>query len=146
MHPKVWGPPTWIFLHSVTFNYPDNPTDIDKEIHRSFFHSLENILPCQKCRNHYKKNIQNYPIKLNSRKELIQWLIDVHNMINKENGKPILSYDDVINEYKELYGGNIRSTDYSRKIFKKKDKLILVFIFLFFLLLIYATSKKNNCE
>ena len=26
MNPKIWGPHAWIFLHSITLNYPENPT------------------------------------------------------------------------------------------------------------------------
>ena len=37
MDPKVWGPNAWIFLHSITMNYPKNPTNEDKEKYRTFF-------------------------------------------------------------------------------------------------------------
>ena len=31
MDPKIWGPPGWLFLHTLTFNYPNNPTKEEKE-------------------------------------------------------------------------------------------------------------------
>ena len=40
MDPNVWGPPAWLFLHSVTLNYPKNPTPQDQEDYRIFFDSL----------------------------------------------------------------------------------------------------------
>ena len=37
MHPELWGPGAWKFLHSITFNYPKEPTSRDKEYHAKFF-------------------------------------------------------------------------------------------------------------
>jgi hypothetical protein len=28
---KVWGPCMWFFLHTISFNYPTEPTKLDKE-------------------------------------------------------------------------------------------------------------------
>tara|TARA_Y100000287_G_C14185743_1_gene337428 strand:- start:182 stop:589 length:408 start_codon:yes stop_codon:yes gene_type:complete len=102
MNPKFWGPHAWIFLHSLTFNYPKEPTDKDKQIYVSFFKSLENILPCEKCAYHYKRHLEEYPIEeaLETRETMVQWLISVHNEVNKELGKPLYTYDQVIEEYK----------------------------------------------
>ena len=41
MKPEVWGPHAWIFLHSITFNYPDNPTDDEKKHYKNFFENLK---------------------------------------------------------------------------------------------------------
>jgi hypothetical protein len=102
MNPKFWGPHAWIFLHSLTFNYPKEPTDKDKQIYISFFKSLEHILPCEKCAYHYKRHLEEYPIEeaLETRENMVQWLISVHNEVNKELGKPLYTYDQVIEEYK----------------------------------------------
>ena len=102
MNPKFWGPHAWIFLHSLTFNYPKEPTEKDKQIYVSFFKSLENILPCEKCAYHYKRHLEEYPIEeaLETRETMVQWLISVHNEVNKELGKPLYTYDQVIEEYK----------------------------------------------
>ena len=26
MEPNIWGPGAWTFLHSITFQYPENPS------------------------------------------------------------------------------------------------------------------------
>ena len=103
MDPKVWGPNAWIFLHSITMNYPKNPTNEDKEKYRTFFYSLGDILPCPQCKEHYQRNLIDYPIDLRNKEGLVKWLIKIHNNVNEINGKPILSYDDVIDNYQELY-------------------------------------------
>lgn len=102
MNPKFWGPHGWIFLHSVTMNYPKNPTNDDKNLYKSFFSSLTRVLPCEKCAYHYKQHIKADPIEpaLKNRDSLVRWLIKVHNKVNSDLGKPLYTYDQVIEEYK----------------------------------------------
>ena len=85
MNPSIWGPKAWFFLHSITFNYPEYPSESDKEIYNDFFESLSHILPCEKCKYHYKDSLVKYPIQLDTRDELIQWMIDIHNDVNIRN-------------------------------------------------------------
>ena len=40
MDPTIWGPKLWFVIHTVTFNYPSNPTNIDKKVHFDFFMNL----------------------------------------------------------------------------------------------------------
>lgn len=103
MDPSVWGPPAWLFLHSITFNYPDKPSQNDKKYYSIFFDSLKNVIPCPICRKHYSDNLIKIPIRLDSRDELIRWLIDIHNSVNKSNHKPTLSYESVYEKYDKLY-------------------------------------------
>ena len=37
MNVNKWGPGGWDFLHSITFNYPLEPNDLDKKIYSDFF-------------------------------------------------------------------------------------------------------------
>ena len=37
MDAKVWGPHAWKFLHTITLNYPENPTDQNKADYKHFF-------------------------------------------------------------------------------------------------------------
>ena len=114
MNPEVWGPPFWFALHSITFNYPINPNIESKERIRNFFNSLEYILPCQICKVHYSQHIRKHPIetKLSNRKDLVYWLIDIHNMVNSMNHKQLLPYNKVIKMYEKAY---------RKKIYLDKD-------------------------
>ena len=103
MEPNIWGPGAWTFLHSITFQYPESPSDIEKQKYYVFFNSLKNVLPCPVCRGHYESNLDNLPIRLDTRQELIEWLIDVHNEINIMNNKKIYSYDEVYEIYNKMY-------------------------------------------
>ena len=103
MHPDLWGPGTWKLLHSITFNYPKEPTSRDKEIHANFFNSLQYVLPCEKCAYHFSQNLKKYPIEevLDEKEEFVKWLIHVHNEVNTMLNKPVKSQEEVIEEYKK---------------------------------------------
>ena len=102
MNPKFWGPHAWVFLHSVTMNYPKNPSQQDKQKYRDFFKSMERVLPCEKCAFHYSKHIDEFPIDpaLESRDTLVRWLIQIHNEVNISLNKPEYTYEQVIEEYR----------------------------------------------
>ena len=104
MHPEFWGPHGWIFLHSITFEYPSQPTDQDKKKYYDFFHNLHYVLPCVSCAQHYQEHLIKYPLTeevLQNKKTLTQWLIQVHNEVNKSLGKPVLTMEQVIQEYNQ---------------------------------------------
>ena len=96
---SVWGPSMWHTLHSISFNYPVNPTEDEKTNYLNFFLSLKNILPCKYCRLNYVKNIKSVPLNINTMKNrftLSKWVYELHEEINKMLGKKSnLSYDDI---------------------------------------------------
>ena len=51
------------------------------------------------------KNLKKYPLdpSLESKTLLTKWLIDIHNEVNKKNGKRIYSYEEVEKIYKDMY-------------------------------------------
>lgn len=78
--PKLWGKSGWIFLHSVTLGYPNDPTDDDKNNYRIFFNTIKDVLPCGKCRQNYSNSIGKYGLTddvLISRDALVNWLIRI---------------------------------------------------------------------
>jgi len=128
MNPKFWGSGAWLFLHSITMNYPKEPTDKDKQIYSKFFKDLQNIIPCDKCGYNYGRHLKDHPIEkaLGTRETMIQWLIKIHNEVNKELGYPIYTYDQVIEEYQ--YKMNHIDSD-EHLVYKVIILGLLVFIF-----------------
>jgi hypothetical protein len=106
MNQNIWGPNLWFSLHTMSFTYPLKPSQQDMQHYKSFFEALQYTIPCSVCRKNYKRHLQESPIDkhLESRKSLVFWLIDIHNMVNGETGKKILSYDAVIRKYEKVYG------------------------------------------
>ena len=129
---NIWGPPAWTFLHTITFNYPNNPSVQDKQNYYNFFDSLKFVLPCDKCKKHYKENSRDLKDNLNSRDDLVKWLIDIHNDVNIKNNKSVWSYADVYNKYQDMYNNSNTINDILIFLI-----ICIVLIFLFFLFNIY---------
>ena len=109
MNQNIWGPHLWFSLHTITFAYPLNPSTQDKLHYKNFFETMQNVIPCSVCKKNYIRHLKESPIEkhLGSRRELVYWLIDLHNLVNGETGKKIWSYDSVIKKYEKVYGKKI---------------------------------------
>ena len=105
MDQTIWGPKMWHILHTVSFTYPKSPTCEQKNQFKTFYMSLQHILPCSVCRSHYKENLKINPIDnaLDSRVDLVKWVIDFHNLVNYQLGKRQYSYDEVVKMYHKIY-------------------------------------------
>ncbi len=44
---SVWGPSLWHYLHTLSFNYPVNPTPENKSKYKEFILNLQYTLPCK---------------------------------------------------------------------------------------------------
>ena len=115
MDPTIWGPPLWKFLHSIPFAYGADrlqATPKEQKHMYTFLESLKHVLPCS-CKLNYKKHFKENPPRLNNRRELFEWLVDLHNTVNmefntnsKNNGKPLkklYTYKEVEQMYIQLY-------------------------------------------
>ena len=140
MEPEIWGPHAWQFLHSITLSYPDNPTLEDKNNHAQFFNSIQNILPCQKCKDHYTQNLHILPIEqhLDNKESLFRWSVDLHNRVNVINNKREYSYDEVTELYEKMYDKSEKSI--GSKLIGNK----WLFIFLIILLIILGIYHHNK--
>lgn len=103
MDPKEWGPPLWKEMHQKTMRYPNNPTVKDKQDIKTYFENIVDRLPCDKCKQHYQNQLKQRPIPVNNRDDLIHWLIDIHNEVNKMNGKRVLGYKEARSIYETNY-------------------------------------------
>jgi len=103
---SIWGPAFWHFLHTMSFNYPVNPTYLQKKHYRNFMLSLKNILPCGKCRKNLKKNFARHPLlwkHMNSRESFSRYLFELHELINKMLNKSSgLTYEQVRDRYENF--------------------------------------------
>lgn len=163
MDPKIWGPFMWFILHIISFNYPDNPTPFDKQSYRDFFNSLKHVIPCEECKKHYTKNIQEHPITphLDSKTHLIEWVIKIHNLVNISLNKKIYTTEEVLKTYETLDPISpfaIQSVDITNKInesfnnnitnrelFQKKNKCLYTIIIILIIIIgvLKFIHKKN---
>lgn len=102
INPKKWGESYWKMSHYITLAYPNNPSSEDKTVVKIHFENLKHLLPCENCRSHYSQNLKSNPLTdeiLSSKYQLIKWLIDLHNSVNRRNGKKEYTIDEVIEMY-----------------------------------------------
>lgn len=96
---KIWGPPLWHSLHTISFNYPINPTNQDKKNYSKFILNLQNVLPCKYCRINLKTNLKNLPLTINcmkNRESFSKYIYNLHELVNKMlKKKSNLTYCDV---------------------------------------------------
>ena len=117
---SVWGPAAWHLLHTISFNYPINPTEENKKYYKEFVESLTNVLPCKYCRMNLENNLKAHPIKpchMKNRDTFSRYIYNLHEIVNKMLGKTSgLSYCDVRERY-EHFRARCTQND-APKIFK----------------------------
>ena len=115
----VWGPGMWHSLHTISFNYPINPTCDEKRKYQSYILSLQYVLPCGKCRKNLVKNFKKLPLKwsnMESRATFSLYIYKLHELINKMlNKKSGLSYEDVRERYEHFRSRCVKSLDELKK-------------------------------
>jgi hypothetical protein len=128
---KIWGPPMWHYLHTMSFNYPVNPTPEEKKHYRDFIINLQYVLPCKYCRMNLTNNFKKKPLQMcdmASRETFSRYIYELHETINKMLGKKShLTYCQVRDRYENFRS---RCTEEKGKVFtfkktttkKKKEK------------------------
>lgn len=103
---SVWGPPMWHILHTISFNYPINPTEEDKKHYYKYYKNLKYVLPCRYCRENFDKNLKNNKLTkatMANRETLSRWVYELHETINKMLLKSSgLTYEDVRDRYEHF--------------------------------------------
>jgi hypothetical protein len=88
----IWGPLGWMTLHSVAINYPDNPSDIEKQICSRFLDMFSESITCHICKTHFLRIVQTYKVThpefLNSKHDFFLFTVRAHNTVNKRLDKP----------------------------------------------------------
>ena len=134
----------WLFFHSFSFSYPDNPSDEYKIETANFLTNIipKNLTGCGSCQNDYKIFIEKLNIYriISSKQELSTFFVDLHNYINnkkfqlsnKETSSPFIlnlndvqpnqiifiDYDTVKIKYEQLDYISLLETKYSINMFK----------------------------
>ena len=106
MMTKIWGPAMWHYLHTMSFNYPVNPTKENKIHYRNFVLNLRNVLPCKYCRINLTNNLKKKPLQMchmKSRETFSRYIYELHETVNRMlNKKSNLTYCDVRDRYENF--------------------------------------------
>lgn len=124
---SVWGPSMWHTLHTISFNYPVNPSKKDVKNYKNFILNLQHILPCSYCRENLKNNFKKFPLKnihMKNRDTFSYYIYQLHERINKcLNKVSNLSYADVKERYEHFRSRCIIENEKNKIFnFNKKEK------------------------
>jgi hypothetical protein len=121
----VWGPAQWHMLHTISFNYPVNPTEEQKNNYRNYILSLQNVLPCGACRKNLSNNLKNYPLTIQhmkNRDTFSRYIYNLHEIVNEMlEKKSGLSYCDVRERYEHF---RARCVDKKPKVYSSFSKTL----------------------
>lgn len=122
---SAWGPAAWHFLTSVAFTYPKKPNETDKKIYRDFFTLVKNVLPCKMCRAHYAEHLEKEPLKLDSCRQLTEWVIGVHNDVNRRTGRRVIPYTECVADYlpRSMFPNMDLTSEELQKAIKHSDEM-----------------------
>ena len=138
MNSLIWGKHAWHFLHVISFDYPDNPTQSIREKYYNFFDALSEVLPCGVCRENYRKKLQKLNLlgSLNSKKELIHFVINLHNNVARDLGKKEYKKEEVIKYYQDLYN---QDSKYSGGKYDREynNNILYILIFIIIIIMLY---------
>ena len=101
MNVNKWGNHGWEFLHTIAFNYPEQPTKEQKTHYKNFFTNITYVLPCKYCRESFILYLKYIPIDifLDNKYSLSYWLFSIHNLINQKINKPNFIFKDICKKY-----------------------------------------------
>ncbi len=103
---SVWGPMLWSYLHTMSFNYPTEPTPENKKHYRDFVLNLRHVMPCKYCRMNLVKNLKELPLTVDhmkNRETFSRYIYNLHELVNKMlNKQSGLSYEDVRDRYENF--------------------------------------------
>ena len=138
---SVWGPALWHYLHTISFNYPVNPTDKDKRKYKKMIEILQYTLPCKYCRINLTKNLKVLPLTndvFKNRDSFSKYIYNLHEVVNKMLCKKSkLTYYQVRERYENFRSRCINPIKITKKrkekgcvkpFYGKKAKCVLSFV------------------
>ena len=126
----------WEILHLIGYLYPEHPTHLQKVQIEILFHNMTNGgIPCNTCTVEFKNFLKenNLHRVCRNKTNLKKFMIDLHNHVNKNLHKDILTYSDVDQIYNNIdercnniytkYQMNIKELLQKGEIYTFVDKL-----------------------
>ena len=96
MSPSNWGPPTWIFMHTLAAKITESSFPLIGQNIISILIQISNNLPCPECAQHAKHFWSKVKIaNITNKTDLINLLFVFHNMVNKRKELPPFKYDNL---------------------------------------------------
>jgi Erv1 / Alr family len=96
MSPSTWGPPTWIFMHTMAEKIKEESFPIIGQHLILLFIQISYHLPCPECSQHSKEFWSKVkPGNIKNKTDLINLLFVFHNIVNKRKRQLPFKYVDL---------------------------------------------------
>jgi hypothetical protein len=129
---EFWGPKLWRLMHTISYFAPDILTELNRREYYSFYtFVVPRCIMCIKCQFHYRKMIERLQFDGYTKNDLINYVMELHNTVNRRLRKTQLVRNDVDRIYsnknvhlKEIYDllvwykGNVQYGSFSKNNFK----------------------------
>ena len=99
------GPNTWSLLHSVAAIYSNHPNKTESESIKDFFEGLMYFYPSKS--ELMEEILKEHPLGYSNREELVYYMCQIHNIMNKKIGKKKFSCKEAFN----VWGGDCGCND-----------------------------------
>lgn len=115
--PDIWGPCTWTFIHLIVLAEKENDVSHRVVYYKELFTLLQELLPCDKCKKHLKENMELLKNieTIKTKRELFDWTTNLHNMVNKLNGKHEYTLDESFALWSDIANGQKKEASLSRR-------------------------------
>lgn len=120
----IWGNAVWYLIHTLAYKIKD-----DKNIKELISYIIEicSNIPCPECRLHAMNILNTSNIKnINSKQELILFLMMFHNIINEKLGKPKFTEEENNNTYSRANTVNIIKNYFNVIQIKKYNSRVMI--------------------
>jgi hypothetical protein len=103
-----WGEPTWFFLHTVAQKIKP---EYFYQIRQGVLYQISSVcrnLPCPDCAGHAAQYLDKSNFnRIQTKEDLIMFLYDFHNIVNKKKGFSIFPKEDLYDKYSKANTINI---------------------------------------
>ena len=99
------GPNTWSLLHSVAAIYSNHPNKTESESIKDFFEGLMYFYPSKS--ELMEEILKDHPLGYSNREELVYYMCQIHNIMNKKIGKKKFSCKEAFS----VWGGDCGCND-----------------------------------
>ena len=103
-----WGEPTWFFLHTMAQKIKP---EYFQQVRQGLLYQINSIcrnLPCPDCAGHAAQYLDKSNFnRIQSKEELITFLYNFHNVVNKKKGFQIFPKEDLYDKYSKANTINI---------------------------------------
>ena len=82
------GRATWLLLHTIAAEYPDEPTRAQRRDAREFLRTMTSLYPCERCGAEFADITRRDAPDVSSGDALRAWTCRAHNEVNAKLGKP----------------------------------------------------------